>query len=117
LVTLVCARHWEAPYPWSAHVDIAMDAGLSDASLVAVREQLAADTVEDEEERLVLILVRSLLETGTIGDAEFAEGVRRYGEQGMIELVTSVGFYSTAAFVANTFQVPVTAQPRHGGLR
>jgi hypothetical protein len=42
-------------------------------------------------------------------DATFAEAVARFGEQGIVELGTIVGYYTAVGNPLNAFQVPLPA--------
>jgi 4-carboxymuconolactone decarboxylase len=42
-------------------------------------------------------------------DATFAEAIARFGEQGIVELGTIVGYYTAIGNALNAFQVPLPA--------
>jgi 4-carboxymuconolactone decarboxylase len=52
---------------------------------------------------------RSLLATGRAPEAEFADALELLGEQGLVELVCVVGYYTLVAFVVNADRHPLPA--------
>lgn len=109
LAILVAARHWRSPYPWTAHVRAAAEAGVSPEVIEAVRLG-TPPPFGDDDERAVHDVIRELLETGTLTDSSYERHRRRFGLESLIELVTVCGFYSTAALIANAFAVAVPGE-------
>ena len=71
------------------------------------------DDFAKDDERLVYDTVCELLETKRLSDETFARAHQALGTDKLIELVTAVGFYMTAAAMVNAFDVG----PRHEGKR
>ena len=44
-----------------------------------------------------------------VSDATYAAALAAFGENGMIELVSVVGYYALVSMTLNMFQIPVTA--------
>src|SRR5712671_81453 len=80
LAICLTARHLRASYEWHAHAPLAVEAGVPAVAIEAIR-------------------------TG----ATFAEAVARFGEQGIVELGTIVGYYTAVGNALNAFQVPLPA--------
>ena len=51
--------------------------------------------------------VRKLLQNHSVSDATYARALSRFGEQGVIELVSVVGYYTFQSMVLNTARTPV----------
>jgi 4-carboxymuconolactone decarboxylase len=109
LATLVVAAHWRAPYPWLAHQDAALAAGVDPAVAAALRTG-REPSFSDPDEACVYGIVQEILQTGTLGAAAYSAAERQLGVDGLVELVTAVGFYSAAALVANVFDVDLPDQ-------
>jgi 4-carboxymuconolactone decarboxylase len=104
LTLLIAARHFDAQYSWNAHVDKAVDAGVARESLerLARREQ-PAFTAADEQ--LLYHFATEILESHFVSDETFTAGLAAFGEQGLVDLIGSLGNYSMLAMLLNTFQV------------
>ena len=64
-------------------------------------------TVADQV--LVHRVVTELIDTKRLTDATFAEAIARFGEQGIVELGTIVGYYTAIGNALNAFVVPLPA--------
>src|SRR6516225_2222671 len=58
---------------------------------------------------LVHRVVTELIDTNRLPDATFSEVISRFGEQGVVELGTIVGYYTAIGNALNAFQVPLPA--------
>ena len=58
---------------------------------------------------LVYRLVTELIETKRLSDASFADAVAAFGEQGIVELGTIIGYYTAIGNALNVFQVGLPA--------
>lgn len=112
LTVLVVARHWSAEYVFAAHAPAAREHGLSEAIVEAIRTH-RTPVFEKDDERLVYDTVRELLETKRLCEDTYRRAEAALGIDRLIELVTAVGFYMTAAATVNAFDIP----PRHEGPR
>jgi 4-carboxymuconolactone decarboxylase len=104
LAILAVAAHWNSDFELYAHVPLARHAGLSEeevGGLIAGAEVL----LEDPAERVVLDLVRALLQTSDLTEEQYAAGRDAIGEQGLVELTTLVGYYATLALQLRVFRV------------
>jgi 4-carboxymuconolactone decarboxylase len=106
LAIRVVARHWGAQYEWFVHERHATEAGLSRDIIEAIRDRRVPAFVDDVQ-RLVYEVVNELQQTRTIGDASYRRAVDALGEELLIELITTIGFYTVAAMMINAFAAPV----------
>jgi 4-carboxymuconolactone decarboxylase len=104
---LLTARQWTQQYEWSVHRDIAVTAGVSPAIAAAIAEGRRPDALADEQAALYA-LFKELTTTQVVSDATYARAVEQFGEQGVIDAVAIVGYYTLLAMVLNTAQTPVT---------
>ena len=107
LAALMTARHWTNQYEWHAHVPHAVKAGLAVETIEAIEQGRRPQTLA-EDEQLVYDVVTELLANKGVSDATYAAAVQRYGEDGVVELVSVVGYYAMLAMVMN---VARTATP------
>src|SRR5579871_792375 len=102
------ARHLRASYEWHAHAPLAVEAGVPAAAIEAIRTG-AEPRFAAADQALVHRLVSELTETKRLSQATFAEAIARFGEQGVVELGTIVGYYTAIGNALNMFEVPLPA--------
>lgn len=97
-------RKWTAQYEWYAHRALAEKAGLAPAILDAVAEG-RQPTGMDADEAIVYNFAHELLETTVVGDANYNAMKDRFGEQGVIDLICALGYYTIVSMVLNVAEV------------
>ena len=107
---LVTAAHWRQPYEWSVHAPIAIKVGVAPALVDALAEGRQPEGM-NADEALVHALCSSLNRTGQLDDALFEKAKAAFGETGVVELTTLVGYYVMLAMVLNVAGTP----PLDGG--
>jgi 4-carboxymuconolactone decarboxylase len=108
LAICLTARHIRANYEWHAHAPLAVEGGVPAAAIEAIRTG-AAPHLADKDQALVYKLVTELIETKRLSDASFAEGIAAFGEQGIVELGTIIGYYTAIGNALNMFEVGLPA--------
>jgi 4-carboxymuconolactone decarboxylase len=104
LILLVAARHFDAQYSWNAHVDKAVDAGISRAAL----EDLAAGREPDfgdPEAQALHAFCSEVLREHFVSDETFARAHALFGDRGLVDAIGSLGNFSMLAMCLNAFQV------------
>jgi 4-carboxymuconolactone decarboxylase len=104
LAICLTARHIRANYEWHAHAPLAVEGGVPAAALEAIRTG-ATPHLEAKDQALVYKLVTELIDTKRLSDASFAEGIAAFGEQGVVELGTIIGYYTAIGNALNVFEV------------
>jgi 4-carboxymuconolactone decarboxylase len=104
LAICLTARHIRANYEWHAHAPLAVEGGVPAAAIEAIRTG-AAPHLADKNQALVYKLVTELIDTKRLSDASFAEGIAAFGEQGVVELGTIIGYYTAIGNALNMFEV------------
>ncbi len=106
LAICLAGRKWSAQFEFYAHSRMALAAGLSPDILDAIAAG-ARPTAMSEDETIVYDFVHTLLHTGKVSDEQFARARARFGEVGVIDLITAAGYYSLVSMVLNVAEVPV----------
>jgi 4-carboxymuconolactone decarboxylase len=104
LSLLIAARHWDAQYSWNAHVGKAVDAGVSRESLEALAQGHEPEFA-NRDEQILYRFSTELLDTHFVGDETFKLALDEFGEQGLVDLIGSLGNFSMLAMLLNAFQV------------
>ena len=104
LILLIAARYWDAQYSWNAHVEKAVDAGISRTSLDALARRRPPEFGR-REEQVVYAFCTELLERHFVADGTFAEAHELFGDQGVVDIVGTLGNFSMLAMCLNAFEV------------
>lgn len=106
IVILRTGHRWDAPYEWAHHVVRGRAAGLTDARIEAAR-QGPAQWEAGSEDAALMAAVDALLDDGRLAPAQFAELQSRIGTKAVIDVMATVGMYTTLAFLVQTFRTPI----------
>lgn len=106
---LLCARFWRADYPWAVHEHLARAVGVKADTIHAVRAGTRPEA-PDPVMGAVWDVVSALLWREPITDELYASATEALGAEGLVELVTVVGFYSTACMVSKFYDVEAPTQ-------
>jgi 4-carboxymuconolactone decarboxylase len=105
-VILMTARQWGQSYEWNAHYPIAIDEGFSPEMAKAIAEGRRPEAMVDEEEILYDFFMELQRNHG-VSDATYERAVERFGEQGVVETVSLVGYYTMISMILNTARAPL----------
>jgi len=105
-VILMTARAWTQNYEWNAHEALARQAGLQVAVIKAIADGRRPDNMADDEE-ILFSFCDELRRNQSVSDATYARAVTKFGEQGVIDTVGLVGYYTMIAMVLNTARTPL----------
>ncbi len=105
IAILVTARHWSAQYEWSVHARRALEAGVHEDIVDAIRDRRRPG-FDDDVEEMVYVVCSELYDTDALSDDTHDRATELIGQQAMIELIAIAGFYSMIALTLNAFEVP-----------
>jgi 4-carboxymuconolactone decarboxylase len=105
---ITVAARWKAEFEWWAHAAMAREHGVPDAVVDAIGQGLQPP-FEAADERVVYAAARQLTETGQLSDDAFGAAQQLLGDEGVVELVSLCGYYTTVSFLLNAFTVPLPA--------
>jgi 4-carboxymuconolactone decarboxylase len=106
MAILMAARHWTSHYEWYAHKSAALSAGLSPAIVVSIAAGERPRSLQPSEAALHRFC-SELLETKRVGDETFAAAKAAFGEQGVAEIVFTLGYYSMVSMLLNVDEHPL----------
>jgi alkylhydroperoxidase family enzyme len=97
-----------SPYEWSHHVKLGHDFGVSDADVQALIDDTAGKpTSLDALTRTVLKAAREMTADGAMADATFATLQDALGNELVVDLTLTIGFYNAVVRVLATLQIDV----------
>jgi 4-carboxymuconolactone decarboxylase len=107
-IILITSRHFTQQYEWYVHYPIAIKEGLSKDIADAIADGRRPAGMSADEE-LIHDFCTELLRNNSVSDPTYARAVARFGEQGTIEMVGVVAYYTFQSMVLNTARTPVPA--------
>lgn len=111
LAILLIARHWTSHYEWYIHKREALKAGLSLDVVDAIAARSAVPIAEEKAEALRLY-VTELLDKKIVSAETHRLAVDQLGEQGVVELVGLLGYYTLVSMTLNAFEImPPDGEP------
>ena len=103
---LVEAREWRAEFEWWAHVRLARRAGVGAEVIAAIQDE-REPVFSDAGEEIAWRFSRELLTRRRVSAATYRAARERFGENGVMELVTLLGYYTLVSMTLNAFEVPL----------
>ena len=108
LAICLTARIIRANYEWHAHAPLAVEAGVPAAAMETIRTG-ASPNFAVKEQALVYRIITELISSKRLSDATFSEAIAAFGEQGVVELGTIIGYYTAIGNALNVFEVALPA--------
>jgi 4-carboxymuconolactone decarboxylase len=105
LAILVTARHWTQQVEWAIHAPIAMREGIPADAVQAIADR-GMPRFDRADEQVVHDFSRQLLQSHRVDDATWALARDHLGEQGVVDLMGIVGYYSLLSVVMNGARTP-----------
>ena len=105
LIILMTARHFTQQYEWYVHYPIAITEGVNREVADAIADGRRPAGMSSDEE-LIYDFCTELLDNYGVSDPTYAKAIARWGEQGTIEMVGVVAYYTFQSMVLNTARTP-----------
>ena len=106
LAILLTAAAWRQNFEWSVHAPVAREAGLDPAIIDAVAAGLRPPRMS-EYQAIVHDVFDELQQSKTVGDGTYARAIQALGERGVVDLIGTIGYYSTLAMIMNVARTPI----------
>jgi 4-carboxymuconolactone decarboxylase len=106
MAILMAARHWTSHFEWNAHRAAALQAGLDPAIVASIAAGERPRSMRPNEAALHRFC-DELLETKRVGDDTFAAAKAAFGEQGIAEIIFTLGYYSMVSMLLNVDEHPL----------
>ena len=108
MAIIITARYWTAQYEWNAHRNAAAQAGLKESII----QEIAAGKRPagmDADETIVYNFATELLNTKQVSDAVFKSTKDKFGERGVVDLISVMGYYQLVSMLLNVDRYPLPA--------
>ena len=106
LAILVTARFWDCQLEWTLHEPFAVEAGLSETIIDAIRHSQYPE-FDRQDERGVYDYTSELLYNRFVQDRTFNAARDELGATGVVDLTGLIGYYSSVAMTINTCQLAI----------
>ncbi|MFD2177941.1 carboxymuconolactone decarboxylase family protein [Veronia pacifica] len=91
-------------YEWSHHVSRARICGMSDSRIASLKEDPSRML---EEDRILATAVDELFSDKKLSENTASQLFELVGKEGILDVIATVGFYSSLGYILNTFDVPI----------
>jgi 4-carboxymuconolactone decarboxylase len=107
LAILVTAREFDTQFEWAAHEPAAIKEGLEPQIVDAVknRKDLKGIGEKDEKAAVIISIGRELFGKRNLSSATFAQGVKVFGNKGMVDLISLMTNYASTSFFLRAFDM------------
>ncbi len=104
VVILRTAHNLNSLYEWAHHLSRARKLGMSDQRIASLR---TTPTQMARDDAIIATAVDEVMETARLAPATLHSLSELVGKHAVLDLFATVGFYSTLAFIVNTFETPL----------
>ena len=105
VVTAVVAQRVGNQFEWVMHVPLAQAAGIPAAALEAIRLGQPPMGLPDDVQTAYELCVE-LMERHEVGDARYLRAQAAFGEAGVVELCTLIGYFVMVSWLMNVARTP-----------
>ena len=107
-MTLLVARELSNQFEWAVHYPLAIQAGVAEETLLDVANGARPRSMSEEEADAWAFTTELLKNNGT-SDPTYAAAVKRWGEQGVVEMSSLIGYFACVCWVMNVARTPAPA--------
>jgi 4-carboxymuconolactone decarboxylase len=108
-MAMIGSRALDAPYEWSAWVGWAIDAGVPQETVDAIRDRKPLDALTAEDSLVLEFCAQLVGGDHHVSNAVFAQAREHFGVQALVELVGTLGYFAMIAYPLNAFEMEMTA--------
>jgi 4-carboxymuconolactone decarboxylase len=107
-ISLIGSRALDAPYEWAAWVNWALEAGIPQDTVDAIREGKPPAPLTSEEKLVTEFCTQMISGDHRVNDATFTAALDHFGTQGLVELVVTLGYFAMIALPLNAFEIEMS---------
>lgn len=100
LVILITARQWTQQVEWAIHEPIAVKSGIKREIVSAIADGRYPTGISTDEQ-IVYDFCTELHVNKSVSDATYERALKRFGEQGVIDILGINGYYTFLAMIMN----------------
>jgi len=115
LAICVAARHVSNQFEWVMHAPLAVKAGVSPGAIEALRQGARPRRLAPDEED-ALDFAQELLNRNGVSDPTYQSALARWGERGVVELTTLLGYFAMVSWLMNVARTSAQAGAAGPGI-
>ena len=104
-IMLIVSREWMQQFEWFVHVPLSRKAGTSEDTIAALAEGRRPAAMS-EAEGIAYDFCDELLRTKGVCDTTYRRAVAQFRENGVIDMLGVVGYFTTVSMVMNVAHSP-----------
>jgi 4-carboxymuconolactone decarboxylase len=108
MAIIIVGRHWTSHYEWNAHRTAAAQAGLNESIIQAIAAGKRPSSM-DADETIIYNFATELLTTKQVSDGVFKAVKDKFGERGVVDLISVMGYYQLVSMLLNVDRHPLPA--------
>jgi len=113
LAIMTAARFWNSPFVWTAHRAAGVNAGLNPAIADAIAAGERPATMAPDEE-MIYTFSNELLNDKQVSDAVYKAVADKFGEKGVIDLISQIGYFQYVSMILNVDRYPLPPGAQSG---
>jgi len=111
-VALIGSRALDGPYEWSAWVNWALEAGVPQDTVDAIRERRTPQNLTAEETLVADFCTQLISGSHRVSEATYQAALDHFGVQGLVELVMTLGYFAMIALPLNAFEMGMSREQK-----
>lgn len=111
-VALIGSRALDGQYEWGAWVNWALEAGVPQDTVDAIREGRAPRNLTAEEALVNDFCVQLISGNHRVSEATYKAALDHFGVQGLVELVVTLGYFAMIALPLNAFEIEMSHEQK-----
>ena len=104
LCVITVCRAWSVQYAWSSHAPQTEKAGIAPEIVAAIRDNRPPPFQKDDE-RTAYEVATEIMKTQALSQPSYDKAVMQFGEQGVVELISTIGYYAMVGIFLKSFDV------------
>ena len=104
MLVLRTIKHWGAKYPWVVQVRASLREGLEQSIIDAI-DKGQDPALTSPQDIAAFQFCKELLETKQVSDTTYKRAVELFGEAGVVDIVVTLGSFTTTSLTANAFDI------------
>lgn len=104
LCVITVCRAWSVQYAWSSHAPQAELAGIAPDIVAAIRDNRTPE-FQNDDERIAYETATEIMKTQALSQTSYDRAVMQFGEQGVVELISTIGYYAMVGIFLKSFDV------------
>ena len=104
LAVITVCRAGSVQYAWSSHAPQAELAGIAPDIVRAIQENRTPD-FDKADEKTAYEVATEIMATKELSRASYDKAIAQFGEQGTVELISTIGYYAMVGIFLKSFDV------------